>query len=398
MWLLKNERRLLRGYYLKIGKVEKEKWYQTTNWIPVMKSVRVKRNAINVKEYLGGSGNNYTGGNNVHQYNEDVQRLNEANDTLVHKGLIRIRPHQSETDVAAITLTQIGYELGQKYNSPWKRFRLWFTKSEGFISTICRWLLNLVMPRYMTNMKTMFTIVVISLVAVTSYYVSVVNQKTKSIYAAIESHPQKGDVNALSAVNVPIKSEAIRPQRTAPQYTPTTIPDSIIDEQLLQHKNTFISQWDQIENSGLPVSNRRQMLLQLQNSYTARKQQMLASKQQLAVIRQLHSQGTLDDVATERAMWRVIGLPQDTVENISVPKSVPEPTPALPDAHGVVTGILLSEKTPMAVIDGKVVGVDQSIYGVKVVKIQDGYVEFDKSGVRWSQRINESPSTSWPGR
>lgn len=205
------------------------------------------------------------------------------------------------------------------------------------------------------------------------------------------SNKERGFINTPPAVNEPIKPEAIRPQRTAPQYTPTTIPDSIIDEQLLQHKNTFISQWDQIENSGLPVSNRRQMLLQLQNSYTALKQQMLASKQQLAVIRQLHSQGTLDDVATERAMWRIVGLPQDTVENISVP----EPAPALTNTHGIVTGLLLSEKTPMAIIDGKIVSMGQSIYGVNVIKIQDGYVEFDKSGVRWNQRVNEPPSINW---
>ena len=50
----------------------------------------------------------------------------------------------------------------------------------------------------------------------------------------------------------------------------------------------------------------------------------------------------------------------------------------------------------MAVIDGKVVSVGQSIYGVRVVKIQDGYVEFDKSGVRWSQTVTEPASTNWP--
>jgi hypothetical protein len=326
MWLLKNERRLLQGYYLKIGKVEKEKWYQTTNWIPVMKSVRVKHNATNIKEYLGGSGNNYTGGKNTHQYLEDVKRLNVANDTLVHKGLIRIRPHQSETDVAAIILTQIGYELGQKHDSPWKRFRLWFTKSEGFFATICRLLPNLVMSRYMTNMKTTFTIGVISLVAVTSYYVSVVNQKTKSTYAATESHSQRDSVNTSSVVKVPIESEITRPHKTVPQYTPTTVPDSILDERLEQLRNNGHQVADQIWNSGAPADQRRQQIAEYQIRYNAAKQQLLESKQKLAAIRQLHSQGTLDDAATERAMWRIVGLPQDTVENISIP----EPTPVLP--------------------------------------------------------------------
>jgi hypothetical protein len=250
--------------------------------------------------------------------------------------------------------------------------------------------------------STTFIIVVISLVAVTSYYVSVVNQKTKSIYAAVESHPQKGDVNALSAVNVPIKSEAIRPQGTALQYTPTTIPDSIIDNQLKQLNNSDQQISDEIWQSGAPEVQRRQAQAKLQEEHNARKLQLLGLKTQLAAIRQLHSQGSLDDVATERAMWRVIGLPQNTVENISVPTkpepvpAKPEPAPALPGTHGVVTGILLSEKTPMAVIDGKVVSVGQNIYGVKVVKIQDSYVEFDKSGVRWSQTVTEPASANWP--
>jgi hypothetical protein len=244
--------------------------------------------------------------------------------------------------------------------------------------------------------STTFIIVVISLVAVTSYYASVVNQKTKSIYAAVESHPKKGDVNASSEVNVPIKSEAIRPHKTVPQYTPTTVPDSILDERLEQLRNNGQIVANQIWNSGAPADQRRQQIAEYQIRYNTAKQQLLESKQQLAVIRQLHSQGTLDDVATERAMWRVIGLPQDTVEDISLPKPTLVPVP--PKTHGVVTGILLSEKTPMAVIDGKVVSVGQNIYDVNVIKIEQGYVEFEKSGVRWSQRVNEPPSTSWPGK
>jgi hypothetical protein len=242
--------------------------------------------------------------------------------------------------------------------------------------------------------STTFIIVVISLVAVTSYYVSVVNQKTKSIYAAVESHPQKGDVNALSAVNVPIKSEAIRPQGTVLQYTPTTIPDSIIDNQLKQLGDDDQHIADQIWQSGAPEVQRRQEMAEHQAQHNERKQKLMGLKSQLAAIRQLHSQGSLDDVATERAMWRVIGLPQATVENISVPTKS-EPVPALPGTHGIVTGILLSEKTPTAIIDGKVVGVGQNIYGVKVVKIQDGYVEFDKSGVLWRQTVTEPASANW---
>ena len=241
---------------------------------------------------------------------------------------------------------------------------------------------------------TTVTIVVISLVALIGYYVSVVNQKTKSIYAAVESHSQRDTVNTSSAVNVPIESEATRPQKAVPRYTPTTIPDSIIDERLKQLRDSGQHVVNQMWQSGAPETRRREQIAEYQVQYDAAKQQLLTAKQQLAAIRQLHSQGTLDDIATERAMWRIVGLPQDTVEDISLPK--PLPVPVSPSTHGVVTGLLLSETTPMAVIDGKVISLGQSIYGVKVVKIQDVYVEFDKSGVRWRQTVAEPASANWP--
>jgi hypothetical protein len=133
MWLPKDERRLLQGYFLKIGEVEKEKWFEITNWIPVMKSVRVKHAVPNVKEYVSGSaGNNYTGGNlnvaNNHQYLTDNHRLDVANKALEQRELIKIHKHQSEPNVAAIALTISGYDLGRKYNSCWIRSGLWFAE------------------------------------------------------------------------------------------------------------------------------------------------------------------------------------------------------------------------------------------------------------------------------
>ncbi|MGA2678514.1 MAG: hypothetical protein ABSF37_04325 [Sedimentisphaerales bacterium] len=211
------------------------------------------------------------------------------------------------------------------------------------------------------------------------------------------SNKERGSINTPLAVNVPIKPEAARSQRTVRQYTPTITPDSIIDERLLYERNVFLSQWDQIKNSnGIPQQNRVDMLLQLQQEYNDKKTKLLTAKQQLAAIRQFKEQGSIDEEGAMRAAWYIAGLPRDTVENISLPKPTLVPVP--PDTHGIVDGILFSEGTPMAVVDGKVVSVGQNIDGVKVVKIEQGYVEFEKSGVRWSQKVNESPSTSWPGK
>jgi len=67
-----------------------------------------------------------------------------------------------------------------------------------------------------------------------------------------------------------------------------------------------------------------------------------------------------------------------------------------PISQGTVTGILFSEETPLTVINGEVFREGQTINGVKVIKIYPDYVDFEKSGSRWSQRVNEPPSTNWP--
>jgi hypothetical protein len=131
MWLPKNERRLLQGYYLKIDDVEKEKWFDTTNWIPAMKSVRVKHNAPNVKERFSSDGKDYNGKCNVknnRQYLKDKHGLDIANKALEQRCLIKMHKHQSESNVAGIVLTINGYDLGRKYNSWPLRSGLWFAE------------------------------------------------------------------------------------------------------------------------------------------------------------------------------------------------------------------------------------------------------------------------------
>lgn len=60
---------------------------------------------------------------------------------------------------------------------------------------------------------------------------------------------------------------------------------------------------------------------------------------------------------------------------------------------GTVTGIMYADDTPMAVIDGVILREGQSIHNAKVVKINPDYVEFEYEGKRWSQKVNELPST-----
>jgi hypothetical protein len=72
----------------------------------------------------------------------------------------------------------------------------------------------------------------------------------------------------------------------------------------------------------------------------------------------------------------------------------PKTTPS-PDSYGVVTGILFSEESPLAVIDGNIVGKGKSVKGVKVIKIHQDYVEFENANHRWNQKVNEPASANW---
>lgn len=63
---------------------------------------------------------------------------------------------------------------------------------------------------------------------------------------------------------------------------------------------------------------------------------------------------------------------------------------------GTVTCILSSEENSLAVINGDVLKEGQKIKGVKVIKINQDSVEFENAGSRWSQKVNEQPSTNWP--
>jgi hypothetical protein len=62
----------------------------------------------------------------------------------------------------------------------------------------------------------------------------------------------------------------------------------------------------------------------------------------------------------------------------------------------MVTCILLNGESPLTIIDGEVFREGQSIRNVKVVKINQDSVEFETDGIRWSQKVNEQPSSFWP--
>jgi hypothetical protein len=62
---------------------------------------------------------------------------------------------------------------------------------------------------------------------------------------------------------------------------------------------------------------------------------------------------------------------------------------------GTVTGIIYSEDKQSVIIDGKIFHVGDTVQGIKVLKIHRRQVNFEKNGFRWTQKINQTPSSYW---
>jgi len=65
-------------------------------------------------------------------------------------------------------------------------------------------------------------------------------------------------------------------------------------------------------------------------------------------------------------------------------------------ATGQVTGIIHSDDKPSAVIGSSLVHEGDTLYGVRIVKVNFNNIEFEMGGQTWSQRLREKPSKHWP--
>jgi hypothetical protein len=61
----------------------------------------------------------------------------------------------------------------------------------------------------------------------------------------------------------------------------------------------------------------------------------------------------------------------------------------------VVSGILYDKDNPSAIIDGKILKEGNTIHGVKVIKIYEDKVEFEKNSRKWTQKAGEKADTFW---
>jgi hypothetical protein len=144
MWLPKDERRLLQGYYLKLKQAGKELHIEKiNNWVPVMKSLCVKH-AMNQfekpQEHSNNSEDSDDGLDGLKKGIPEFFEINLVNIALKERGLINTKETIGATSPPrSISLTTNGYDLGRKYNSLWLRIKLWY---EEYIKSHPIWLIS----------------------------------------------------------------------------------------------------------------------------------------------------------------------------------------------------------------------------------------------------------------
>jgi len=65
------------------------------------------------------------------------------------------------------------------------------------------------------------------------------------------------------------------------------------------------------------------------------------------------------------------------------------------ETRGMVTGIVFSDQSPSALIDGRIVHEADMVHGVKVVKIHRDRIEFGKNDAKWQQKVRQIPEKYW---
>jgi hypothetical protein len=126
MWLSKDERRLLAGYYGTLGAVDETRAFREEALAGLL------RGKLRAAEY--GDEPPDTEGNMEHdklkaaikQVISDRTRVAAANNLLVARNLIALARHESELGVVILGLTLDGYDLGRRYSSWLTCSHLWF--------------------------------------------------------------------------------------------------------------------------------------------------------------------------------------------------------------------------------------------------------------------------------
>jgi hypothetical protein len=137
MWLPKDERHLLLGYYVSIGNDEEEVWFALEEWahifegsltrVPILAPWQIKRLARKAKHYRVLDEPLNINQNNNKQDTVNADKIRTANKRLENRGFIKLRRNHCGS-MMGITLKIEGYDLGRKYNAWWTRTGVWFAE------------------------------------------------------------------------------------------------------------------------------------------------------------------------------------------------------------------------------------------------------------------------------
>ena len=124
MWLPKDEWRLLAGYFRNIGSPESSEVYKLSELTRLL-----PYRAPTIRTYEKGSENVAEATTvSIARYVQESRRVENANNVLQERGLIKLTPHEGEGGVFVIKLTLAGYDLGRRYAKWFDRTGLWFQK------------------------------------------------------------------------------------------------------------------------------------------------------------------------------------------------------------------------------------------------------------------------------
>lgn len=157
MWLAKDERRILAGYYTLIGEIGTEKVYRLSDLRGLL---RFRGHRLHIPEY-GEAKSTLARQESPEPVRMvtlicDLARVERANTLLQARNLITVVPHECEHDVVVIGLTLAGYDLGRRYTRLWECTGLWFEEYRnhwfwlvmaavggGIVSKAVDWLMSL---------------------------------------------------------------------------------------------------------------------------------------------------------------------------------------------------------------------------------------------------------------
>jgi len=151
MWLPRDERHILLGYYANIFDMKdrsvetylkEPKWFRSDDWTSVLKCPQwmpllslclIQRQAKRIRAYGDGATPHpeedilsKKGKQIIAKTAQVLKRLRIANMRLEERKLIEVQPHQSDTRVAGISLTLEGYDLARRCCHWFDRTGLWF--------------------------------------------------------------------------------------------------------------------------------------------------------------------------------------------------------------------------------------------------------------------------------